>query len=949
MRGSVTVSLILSGVNTPMKTLLHTYPFLKGYLIAALAVSTLLACSMLISIRAEDSKVVALAQVEAKTSLAKDRTFRLWAAQHGGLYVPVGPNAQPNPFLQIPNRDIITPVGLLTLRNGATILSELSRTNPGTFGLKTRITAIRYLNPANKPDAWEASVLARLNPELSEYHEVTQLDGKPHLRMMQAMFMEKPCLKCHADLGIPLGGIRGATGVAIPLAPYLALRNPSVSRTITGHGLIWVLGMIGMGWTARINMQQQDERRKSNQELEQREAQVRLLLNSVSEGIVGVDLHGLCTFINPTALAILGYSRPEQLIGANFHAVAHHTKRDGAIYEYCDCPTTEALNKGRCTRVDHDLFWRKDGSSVPVEFSSYPMLENGQVVGAVIAFNNITVRLNAENHIIMLSQGLEHSANGVLITNAQGIISYSNLSFNAMTGYGPNEVKGRHPGFLGANEHCRETYAAIKQALDQGTEWRGEFCARRKSGELFWVLSSISPLHDHHHTISGFVINLEDISDRKDTELLIERLAYYDPLTDLPNRRLLQDRLDLAMKRSRRLQSPTALLYIDLDRFKQVNDTLGHQAGDQLLLEISRRFQSVLREDDTICRLGGDEFAIILHNIQRDSDSVLVAEKLVEQAALPFHLEGCEVFVGASIGIAFYPKDAQTAEELAKHADIALYHAKEHGKSTYFFYNQELNEANTGRLVLESSLRHALERNELHLLYQPKVDLHTGVIRGVEALLRWNSNEHGMISPVRFIPLAEETRQIIPIGEWVLQTACQQQVAWHQQGITLGMAVNLSAIQFHAPSLIERVSSIIDATGIDPTCLELELTESALVQNPADASETLEQLRSLGLGVAIDDFGTGYSSLSYLKRFPVSTLKIDRSFIRDLVTDSGDRAIAQSIVALSNNLNIKTVAEGVETVEQCEVLKSIGCNFAQGFYYSHPVAAEMLPGLVKQR
>lgn len=923
--------------------MLSTYPFLRGYLLAAVIVTCLLAGSAMLSIRGEDAKVVALVRVEAQTSLAKDRTFRLWAAKHGGLYVPIGPDSQPNPFLTIANRDIQTPVGPLTLRNGATILSELSRTNPGEFGLKTRITALQYVNPENRPDAWEASVLTRISAEQPEYYEVTRLQGQPHLRMMQAMLMEKPCLKCHANLGIKLGSVRGATAVSVPLAPYLILRNQAVGRTIAGHGLIWLLGMIGLGWSARISVLQKNERRKSRSDLEQREAQVRLLLNSVSEGIVGIDLLGLCTFINPMALTILGYSSSEQLIGANFHAVVHHTRLDGSEHLYADCPTTEALLQGRFTRVEHDLFWRRDGSSVPVEFSSYPMLEDGQVVGAVIAFNNITSRLNAENHIIMLSQGLEHSANGVLITNPQGIITYSNLSFSSMSGYGANEVKGRLPGFLGADDQNHDTYLSIKNALMQGTEWRGEFRARRKNGELFWALSSISPIYNHQGTISSFVINLEDISDRKDAEVLIEHLAYYDPLTDLPNRRLMQDRLDLAMKRSRRLNSPTALLYIDLDRFKQVNDTLGHQAGDQLLLEVAHRFQCVLREDDTICRIGGDEFAVILHNIQRDSDAALVAEKLVEQAAKPFHLDDCEIFIGASVGIALYPKDAQTAEELIKHADIALYHAKERGRGIYCFFDQVLNELNAGRLALESALRHALERNELFLQYQPKVDTATGSMLGVEALLRWHNPVHGTISPVRFIPIAEETRQIIPIGEWVLRTACLQQVVWQQQGLSLTMAVNLSAAQFQTSNLIEVVASILDQTGIDPAFLELELTESTLVHNPTEAAETLEKLRSLGVGIAIDDFGTGYSSLSYLKRFPVSTLKIDRSFVRDLVTDPGDRAIAQSVVALSSNLNIKTVAEGVETQEQCVILKAMGCNLVQGFLYAKPMIAEEIP------
>ena len=926
-----------------MHRLLSTYPFLKGYLLAAVVVTCVLGGSAIHGILQEDAKVTALAKTEARTSLSKDRTFRLWAARHGGLYVPVGPNAQPNPYLKIANRDIQTPVGILTLRNGATILSELSRNNPEQFGLKTRITALQHLNPENKPDPWEATTLRRFSKGLQEYAERTDLDGKPYLRMMQAMLMEKSCFKCHSDLGIPLGGVRGATGVAVPLAPYLTLRDQAVNRTIAGHGLIWLLAMIGMGWSARISVIQKDERRQSRKELEQRESEVRLLLNSVSEGIIGVDLQGNCIFVNPAALTMLGYCSPEQLIGANFHAVAHHTRMNGTPHHNEDCPTTHALLHGISNKEPQDVFWRSDGSSIPVAFSSHPTIESGQVTGAVITFNDISEQLNAEQHITMLSQGLEHSANGVIITNDQGIISYTNISFSSMTGYGPNEAKGRHPGFLGTTSQGHETYQAIKSALMLGQEWRGEFCARRKNGELFWVLSSISPIHDHQRQISHFIINLEDISDRKDSEVLIEHLAYYDPLTDLPNRRMMQDRLDLAMKRSRRLNSPTALLYIDLDRFKQVNDTLGHQTGDLLLIEMSQRLQAVLREDDTICRLGGDEFAVILNNIQRDTDAALVADKLVEQAAFPFVLGETEVFVGASIGIALYPKDAADVESLVKHADIALYHAKEQGRSTYCFYNCELNEANSGRLALESSLRHALERSELSLVYQPKIDLASGSMVGVEALLRWNSPEHGTVSPARFIPLAEETRQIMPIGEWVLKTACCQQVAWQQQGLSLTMAVNLSAVQFHTPNLIERIAVILDQTGIDPANLELELTESALVHSPAEAAETLENLRKLGVGIAIDDFGTGYSSLSYLKRFPVTTLKIDQSFVRDLARDSGDRAIAQSVVALGSNLSIKTVAEGVENLDQSVILKTMGCDLVQGFLYSRPLLPEQIP------
>jgi len=559
----------------------------------------------------------------------------------------------------------------------------------------------------------------------------------------------------------------------------------------------------------------------------------------------------------------------------------------------------------------------------------------------------IRERKNAEAHIRKLSHGIENSATAVFITDISGFIEYVNAKFTAVTGYRPEEAIGQKPSILKSELTPVEVFSDLWSTILRGDVWRGELQNRRKSGEVFWSFASISPLRNERNEITNFIANIEDINDRKNAETTIEKLAYYDPLTGLPNRRLLQDRLSLSMKRSHRHVSSAALLYLDLDRFKNVNDSLGHPAGDLLLQRMAERFLDLLRDDDLVCRLGGDEFAIILNDIKRDDFVAQVAEKLISAACSPIVINDAEVVVTVSIGIALYPKDADTGEILAKHADIALYNAKAAGKNTFRFYSDEQNRATHDRLGLEGALRHALERNELMLQYQPKVSLAQGTTIGVEALLRWHTVEFGQVSPIRFIPLAEESKLILPIGEWVLRTACSQQVLWQRQGLDLTMAVNLSAVQFNLPTLIERISAIIDETGIQPERLELELTESALVSTPEEAALVLGRLRNLGVSVAIDDFGTGYSSLSYLKTFPVNVLKIDRSFVRDLAHNSGDRAIARSIVDLAGNLGMKTVAEGVETIEQSHILAEIGCDCLQGFLYSRPVPAEQLPETIK--
>ena len=420
----------------------------------------------------------------------------------------------------------------------------------------------------------------------------------------------------------------------------------------------------------------------------------------------------------------------------------------------------------------------------------------------------------------------------------------------------------------------------------------------------------------------------------------LQRQVYHDTLTGLPNRLLFQDRLALAVAQAHRHGNGLAVLFLDVDRFKVINDSLGHSVGDRLIREVAVRLRSCLREGDTVARLGGDEFTLLLPDVGQAVDAAKVAKKVLDVVRMPFELDGRELFVTSSLGISLYPDDGRDAETLVKNADAAMYRAKEQGRDLYQLYTPALNATALERLALESSLRKALAHSELLLHYQPILDVATRRVHGVEALLRWRHPELGLVPPGDFIPLAEVTGLILAIGPWVLRAACAQARAWQDLQPGLRMAVNLSARQFQEAGLVGHVTDALADTGLDPHCLQLEITESSAMQNAQTAIQTLRELKALGVGLSIDDFGTGYSSLSYLKRFPIDTLKIDQSFIRDIGTDPDDAAIASAIIALAHTLKLTVVAEGVETADQLEFLTRHGCDRTQGYFFSRPLAAE---------
>src|SRR5918992_3220638 len=495
-------------------------------------------------------------------------------------------------------------------------------------------------------------------------------------------------------------------------------------------------------------------------------------------------------------------------------------------------------------------------------------------------------------------------------------------------------------------------FAALKNA--PLGEYLEEYRIVRPDGTVRWVQDRAFPVANEQGQVYRITGIVEDITDRKEAEQRLLHLAHYDSLTDLPNRTLFRDRLTQAIARANRNKQIVALIFIDLDRFKGINDTLGHGAGDHLLTGVATRLKNNLRQADTLARLGGDEFTLIVEDLYHETECenivITIAQKILESFSSPFRVEGRELFMTPSIGITLYPFDADDVDSLLKCADVAMYHAKALGRNNYQFYTAEMNAMAPEILKVEHNLRRALEREEFRLHYQPKVDLSTGEICGVEALLRWQRPDHGLVSPAEFIPLLEEAGLILPVGEWVLRAALTQIRTWQMGGVTpVPVAINFSARQFQQKDLETMIGRALDEFKIDPMLLELEITESSLMKNEKQAITTLLNLKSLGIHLSIDDFGTGYSSLSYLKRFPVDTLKIDRSFIKDITTDTDDALITCTIITMAHNLKLKAVAEGVESERQVVFLRSLNCDYGQGYYFSRPLPAQDCTELLKEK
>ena len=536
---------------------------------------------------------------------------------------------------------------------------------------------------------------------------------------------------------------------------------------------------------------------------------------------------------------------------------------------------------------------------------------------------------------------METAANAIFVTDAAGRIEFINPAFERLSGYTRDEVIGKTPRILKSGRQEDVFYKELWRTILAGKAWSGRVVNRRKDGELFTVTQTVTPIADGEDRPTHFVAIHEDITAKVEAEERIYHLARHDFLTDLPNRYSLTERLEHEAQMAVRHHRPLAVLMLDLDHFKGVNDSFGHTTGDQLLIEVARRLEGSVREVDLLARLGGDEFAIVQTDLPGPDSAAELAARLIASLAPPFELDQQKVYTGVSIGIAISPPADPDPEELLKQADLALYRAKEDGRNGYRFFLEEMNTEIQRRMALGQELHAALERDELYLEYQPQVDLRSRRLVGVEALLRWRHPERGVVGPLEFVPIAESNGLIVPIGEWVLRQACLQVKSWQRSGLaTIPVAVNLSAAQLRSREFVDTVTTVLRETDLEPGLLELELTETALMEATPRVETTIAELSELGIRISLDDFGKGYSSLEYLRRFPLDKLKIDRNFIRDIQTSRRDATILRSVVSLAKQLGLDVIAEGVGPADHLDLLLEEGCGEAQGFYFGRPLPPE---------
>ncbi len=678
---------------------------------------------------------------------------------------------------------------------------------------------------------------------------------------------------------------------------------------------------------------------KRTQELAQSESKIRAIVESTLEGIIVIDEEGIIDSFNPSAENIFGY-KAQEIIRKNISLLipdVYSESHDGDIKEYWKIGVQKFLGKpleftGR----------RKDGSTFQLEISVNEVhLRDRQMF--VASARDITERLKTDHTLRTLSMAVEQSPAAAIITDLEGRIEYVNPKFIQMTGYDLKEAIGRKTTILKSGYIAKKVYEDMWKAITSGQDWQGELYNKKKSGELFWANVSISPIRGREGNITHFVGIEEDISIQKEYEKRLVHEAHFDGLTQLPNRLLAIDRLSQALVRARREKKVIVVMYIDLDQFKMVNDTLGHPVGDDLLVEAARRLVSSVRESDTVARLGGDEFLIIFEELETKNQRqiVTIAQKILGLFSVPFIFDRREAFITASIGITVYPDDGDDSTVLLKNADAAMYKVKGEQRNAFLFFTPEMNKKAIERMEMEHCLRHALENKEMTIHYQPLVDAVSEKLIGAEALLRWNNPVLGAVGPDRFIPLAEETGFIIPLTEWVLETACREAKKWpvRAQSHPLRLSVNISSRSFKGGDFVKTVMCVLKENDFPPDCLELEVTERLLIDDPAKALRIFYELSRKGVRLSVDDFGTGYSALTYLKEFPFHTLKIDRAFVRGIIKEPKDAALAKAIIAISHSLGLKAIGEGVETEEQLQCLRSMGCDLAQGYYFSKPLPA----------
>ncbi|MBU5613803.1 EAL domain-containing protein [Geomonas azotofigens] len=936
-------------------------------MVTVLVWTLLLAIAVWWNVRVAYQQAFELAKTQAHIALGKDLAFRRWASKRGGIYMELGPLVSPSPLLNhLPDRDLIATNGVhLTLKNPAMIMNEITQEAPQFYGVKTRITSRLYMNAVDAPDPWERTALFIVEGTREDYFAATLIDGKPYLRMMQPMIMEPSCLKCHAWTGIKVGELRGGTDVSIPLAPFYAAAAKQARGVAASHGAIWLLGIVSIGFITRRTILVEVER--SHQEAELKEKNLELQ-DSRQYLLTIIDFLPDATLIIDSAGKVVGWNRElsrltgvaaEAMIGRGelAYSLPFYGQRRPLLIDVAMNPALDGDGRydgfSRLGDIVHGECWAPCLGETPAYLiSAASVLRNskGEMIGAIECIRDNTEQMKAQKRIKLLAKIFNESGEAIVITDNENRIIETNKAFAQFTGYSREEALGKNPRVLKSGIEDSKFYEKMWRSILETNYWQGEIWDKRKDGSLYPKWLTITAIRGEDNVITNYFATFSDITQRKEAEKRIEQLAHTDTLTSLPNRHTLVERLTQALEQAKRGGHSLAVLFVDLDRFKMINDTLGHHVGDLLLMEVASRLKSSLRAEDVVARFGGDEFVVVQPRIRSQVEPAHLAEKILKTVAAPYFLDNNTVYTSPSIGISVFPSDGTTVAELFKNADAAMYHAKAAGRNTYQMFTKEMHTAARQRLAIENSLRSALANDEFVLHYQPQVEAASGKLVGFEALVRWQNPDRGMVLPDSFIPVAEETGMILEIGRQVFEKACRQAAFWRGAGHPcVRIAVNLSARQLRQPDLPELLSGIMKQCGADPEMIELEVTESMTMERPVESIRILGALKSMGIGLSIDDFGTGYSSLSYLKLFPVDKLKIDRSFVKDLEVDPDDAAIASATIAMAHTLGKKVVAEGVETQAQLDFLVEHGCDIIQGYYFSKPLSAEDAEQYLSQR
>ena len=670
------------------------------------------------------------------------------------------------------------------------------------------------------------------------------------------------------------------------------------------------------------------------------EERFRTLLEHAPEAIFVVDVDsGLVINANKNAIKIFNKTRAT-LLTSSFITLSPENQSDGSSSKQAIKTLINDTINGATPTFEWEFLSDNDKPMLcEVCLVRLPSQEKPLIRGSM---TDITYRKQAETKMLKLSTALAQTTDAVMITNKAGIIEYVNKSFELTTGYQEDEIIGKTPRILNSGNQSRGFYKSLWDTISTGEVFSNVLLNQKKDGTLYYEEKSITPLHNSSGEITHFISTARDISGRMKIQEHLDFLAHHDVLTQLPNRTELTAKLGQAIDTAKKENTSLAVLFLDIDRFKTINETLGHDIGDSSLQQVAKLLTRNLKEDDIIARFGGDEFAIVLKNIKNENEVAHTTQEILDTFDSPLLVGGHELFLSASIGITIYPRDGSDSKLLLRNAGTAVNHAKEHGRNTFDFYAFEMSDSADNRRAMETKLRHALENDEYHLLYQPLVDINSGQPIGAEALIRWQpEGSRHSVSPLDFIPILEETGLIVPVGEWVLNTACKQLSEWQNRGAdNFRMSINISSRQFHGNELIKTLKNCIEKYHINASDLDLEITESLLLETNDDTISLLDSISEMGFALSIDDFGTGYSSLSYLKRLPITTLKIDRTFVHDMQTEQDSTTLVEAIVSMARSLRMEIIVEGVETPQQLTLLRNMGCKVAQGYYFSKPIEAE---------